>query len=58
MGKLHDQMREDVLLKAYSPHTQNGYLRCARHFASRYMRSPSVREKVKKIAMSCWERAS
>ena len=40
MGKLHDQMREDLLLKAYSPHTQNSYLRCARHFASHYMRSP------------------
>jgi len=40
MGKLHDQMREDLLLKAYSPHTQNAYLRCARHFASHYMRSP------------------
>jgi len=40
MGKLHDQMREDLLLKAYSPHTQNSYLRCARHFAGHYMRSP------------------
>jgi hypothetical protein len=40
MGKLHDQMREDLLLKAYSPHTQNSYLGCARHFASHYMRSP------------------
>ena len=40
MGKLHDQMRDDLLLKAYSPHTQNSYLRCARHFASHYMRSP------------------
>ena len=40
MGKLHDQMREDLLLKVYSPHTQNSYLRCARHFASHYMRFP------------------
>ncbi len=40
MGKLHDRMREDLLLKAYSPHTQKSYLRCARHFASHYMRSP------------------
>ena len=40
MGKLHDQMQEDLLLKAYSPHTQRAYLRCARHFASHYMRSP------------------
>jgi integrase/recombinase XerD len=40
MGKLHDRMQEDLLLKAYSPHTQKAYLRCARHFASHYMRSP------------------
>ena len=40
MGKLHDRMREDLLLKAYSPHTQSAYLRCARHFARHYMRSP------------------
>ena len=40
MGKLHDQMREDLLLKAYSPHTQKSYLRCARHFVRHYMRSP------------------
>jgi len=32
MGKLHDQMQEDLLLKAYSPNTQRNYLRCARHF--------------------------
>lgn len=40
MGKLHDQMKEDLVLKAYSPHTQRAYLRCARHFAGYYMRSP------------------
>jgi integrase/recombinase XerD len=40
MGKLHDQMQEDLLLKAYSPHTQKAYLCCARHFANHYMRSP------------------
>jgi len=40
MGKLQDRMHEDLLLKAYSPHTQKAYLRCARHFASHYMRSP------------------
>ena len=40
MGKLHDQMKEDLLLKAYSPHTIRNYLRCARHFARHYMRSP------------------
>jgi site-specific recombinase XerD len=42
MGKLHDQMKEDLLLKAYSPHTMRNYLRCARHFAKHYMRSPEV----------------
>ena len=26
MGKLHDQMRDDLLLKAYSPHTLKAYL--------------------------------
>jgi integrase/recombinase XerD len=40
MGKLHDQMSEDLVLKAYSPYTQRAYLRCARHFAKHYMRSP------------------
>ena len=40
MGKLHDRMKGDLLLKAYSPHTQSAYRRCARHFASHYMRSP------------------
>jgi site-specific recombinase XerD len=33
-------MKGDLLLKAYSPHTQSAYLRCARHFASHYLRSP------------------
>ena len=40
MGKLHDQMKEDLLLRAYSPHTQRAYLRCVRHFAQHFMRSP------------------
>jgi integrase/recombinase XerD len=40
MGKLHDRMQEDLLLKAYSPHTQRAYLGCARHFARHYLRSP------------------
>ncbi len=40
MGKLHDQMKEDLLLKAYSPNTMRSYLRCARRFAEHYMRSP------------------
>ena len=40
MGKLHDRMQEDLLLKAYSPHTQRAYLACARQFARHYLRSP------------------
>ena len=40
MGELHDKMRDDLILKGYSPHTQNGYLRCARTFAKHFMRSP------------------
>jgi integrase/recombinase XerD len=40
MGKLHDQMREDLLLKAYSPHTLKAYLSSVRHFVKYYMRSP------------------
>jgi site-specific recombinase XerD len=40
MGELHDQMKEDLVLKAYSPNTQRNYLRCARNFAKHYMRSP------------------
>jgi len=40
MGKLHERMKGDLLLKGYSPHTQRAYLRCARHFASHYLRSP------------------
>jgi hypothetical protein len=40
MGKLHDQMRDDLLLKAYSPHTLKAYLGCVHHFVRYYMRSP------------------
>ena len=40
MGKLHDRMKGDWLLQGYRPHTQSADLRCARHFASHYMRSP------------------
>jgi integrase/recombinase XerD len=40
MGKLHDQMRDDLLLKAYSPYTLRSYLGCVRHFVRYYMRSP------------------
>jgi len=44
MGKLHYQMKKDLVFKAYSPHTQRAYLRCARHFAKHYMRSPEEME--------------
>jgi hypothetical protein len=37
MGKLHDQMKEDLLLRAYSPHTQRAYLRCVRNFAQHFV---------------------
>ncbi|MGO9020358.1 MAG: site-specific tyrosine recombinase/integron integrase [Syntrophobacteraceae bacterium] len=40
MGKLHDRMREDLVLKGYSHNTQDGYLRCARTFTRHFMRSP------------------
>jgi len=33
-------MQEDLLLKAYSPHTQRAYLGCGRQFARYYLRSP------------------
>ena len=32
MGKLHDQMRDDLLLKACSPSTLRSYLGCVHHF--------------------------
>src|SRR5208337_4093389 len=40
MGKLHDQMEGDLILKAYSPHTKMAYLRCVQQFVRHYMRSP------------------
>jgi len=40
MGKLRDRMRQDLILKAYSPHTLDGYLRCVQQFAKYHMRSP------------------
>ena len=40
MGKLHDQMEGDLILKAYSPHTIRAYLRGVQQFARHYMRSP------------------
>jgi hypothetical protein len=44
MGELPDRMREDLILKGYSSHTQNGYLRCARTLARHFMRSPERAE--------------
>jgi len=41
MGKLQDQMKTDLLLKRYSPHTTQAYLRCIRDFAKHFMRSPA-----------------
>lgn len=40
MGKLHDQMKADLVLIRFSAHTQKTYLRCVRHFATHFMRSP------------------
>jgi integrase/recombinase XerD len=41
MGKLQEQMKADLLLKRYSPHTTRSYLRCIRDFAKYFMRPPA-----------------
>ena len=41
MGKLQDQMKADLLLRRYSPHTTRAYLRCIRDFAKYFMRPPT-----------------
>jgi len=41
MGKLQEQMKTDLLLKGYSPHTTRAYLYCIRNFAKYFMRSPA-----------------
>jgi hypothetical protein len=41
MGRLQDQMKTDLLLRRYSPHTTRAYLRCVRDFAKHFMRSPA-----------------
>jgi site-specific recombinase XerD len=41
MGKLQEQMKADLLLKGYSPYTQNGYLWRCRTFTKHFMRSPA-----------------
>jgi site-specific recombinase XerD len=40
MGRLQEQMKTDLLLKRFSPHTPRAYLRCIRHFAKYFMRPP------------------
>ena len=40
MGKLQEQIKADLLLKRYSPHTTRAYLRCIRDFAKYFMRPP------------------
>ncbi len=40
MGRLQEQMKADLLLKRFSPHTTRAYLRCIRHFAKYFMRPP------------------
>jgi hypothetical protein len=50
MGRLQDQMKTDLLLKRYSPHTTRAYLRCVRDFAKHFMRSPAEMEKPKYVS--------
>ena len=40
MGQLRDRRSTDLVLRNYSPHTIQSYLRCARKLAAFYMRSP------------------
>jgi integrase/recombinase XerD len=42
MGLLRDKMEGDLTLKGFSLNTQSCYLRCARHFAEHYRRSPAL----------------
>jgi integrase/recombinase XerD len=41
MGKLQEQMKADLLLKRFSPHTTRSYLRYIRDFAKYFMRPPA-----------------
>ena len=43
MGNLHEQMKADLTLKGYSPHTFAGYLPRCREFAQDFNRSPIKR---------------
>jgi len=40
MGKLYDQMKRDLELRNFSPHTRRIYLACVRRFALYFHRSP------------------
>ena len=40
MGRLHDQMKRDLELKNYSPHTRSIYLACVSRFALYFHRPP------------------
>jgi len=40
MGKLREQMKDDLELKGLSPHTQEIYLRQVKQFTQHYGRSP------------------
>jgi integrase/recombinase XerD len=40
MGRLHDQMKRDLELRNFSPHTRRTYLACVRRFALYFHRSP------------------
>lgn len=42
MGMLRDKMEGDLTLKGFAANTQRCYLRCARHFAEHYHRSPAL----------------
>lgn len=41
MGQLRHRMEEDLRLRCYRPGTREEYLRCARHFAAHFGRSPT-----------------
>jgi hypothetical protein len=41
MGKLREQMKDDLVLRGFSVHTQRNYLRCVREFAKYFKRSPA-----------------
>jgi integrase/recombinase XerD len=40
MGRLYDQMKRDLELRNFSPHTRRTYLACVRRFALYFHRSP------------------